>query len=108
MRVKAIQAETCLLIKMIQESGPILQGEVGAEQQAEGQAGYKHTGLGTVLSPQNCLCRYYRASPHVKKAGRELPHAAGAGRRDVRTSSAVLQELIETNNSTVLPLMKFF
>lgn len=67
MRVKAIQAETCLLIKMIQESGPILQGEVGAEQQAEGQAGYKHTGLGTVLSHRTACADITELHPMLKK-----------------------------------------
>lgn len=55
-------------------------------------AGYEnesHT-CGTVLISQ---AENRGASPHC---------------RDGRISSAVLQELIETNNSTVLPLMKFF
>lgn len=46
--------------------------------------------------------------PWDPRRARGMSRGAGACGGDVRTSSAVLPELIETNNSTVLPLMKFF
>lgn len=46
--------------------------------------------------------------PWDPRRARGMSRGAGARGGDVRTSSAVLPELIETNNSTVLPLMKFF